>query len=48
MGKSGVHTTHMIYLQPDLITMALITGQTVSDGEFFPDLFSKKTNNKEP
>lgn len=48
MDKSGVHTTSMLCLQPKLITMALMAGQTVSDGEFFLDLFSRKTINREP
>lgn len=38
MDKSGVHTTSMICLQLNLITMALITGQTVIfSWIFFPE-----------
>ena len=47
MGKCGVHAANMVCLQPNLITLALITGQNVSDGAVFLDLFFRKTSNKE-
>lgn len=40
MERSGVHTPSTLCLQLNLITVALITGQNVSDGDFFfLDLF---------